>query len=105
MALVADTSLSGSRAVLAARSPTAEGVFRHLVSAAGLEDAIGTDSAGTHDYHGGEPPDRRSQSAARARGADLSDLRARRVTAEDFRRFDYVLAMDHGHLEHIRRVG
>lgn len=86
------------------RSPTAEGVFRHLVRAAGLSADIGSDSAGTTDYHKGEPPDRRSQSAARARGVDLSDLRARRVTAEDFRRFDYVLAMDEGHLRQLRRM-
>ena len=86
------------------RSPTAEGVFRHLVRAEGLEGAIATDSAATHDYHVGEPPDHRSQRAAEARGVDLSDLRARRVTAEDFRRFDYVLAMDRGHLAILQRM-
>ena len=86
------------------RSPTAEGVFRHLVRRAGLEGTIGTDSAGTHDYHVGEPPDHRSQKAAEARGVDISDLRARRVTAEDFRRFDYVLAMDRGHLALLQRM-
>lgn len=86
------------------RSPTAEGVFRHLVRRAGLEEAIATDSAGTHDYHVGEPPDHRSRQAAEARGVDISDLRARRVTAEDFRRFDYVLAMDLGHLALLRRM-
>ncbi|MGQ9370915.1 low molecular weight protein-tyrosine-phosphatase [Azospirillum sp. ST 5-10] len=86
------------------RSPTAEGVFRHLVRAAGLDDRIATDSAGTTDYHTGEAPDPRSQEAARARGVDLSDLRARRVTPEDFRAFDYVLAMDRGHLAQLRRL-
>lgn len=86
------------------RSPTAEGVFRHLVRRAGLEDAITTDSAGTHDYHVGEPPDHRSQQAARVRGVDISDLRARRVSAEDFHHFDYVLAMDEGHLRILRRM-
>jgi protein-tyrosine phosphatase len=86
------------------RSPTAEGVFRHLVRTAGLEDAITTDSAGTHDYHVGEPPDHRSEQAARTRGVDISDLRARQVSAEDFRRFDYVLAMDEGHLRLLRRM-
>jgi protein-tyrosine phosphatase len=79
-------------------------VFRHLVRRAGLGEAIATDSAGTHDYHVGEPPDHRSRQAAEARGVDISDLRARRVTAEDFRRFDYVLAMDRGHLALLRRM-
>ena len=76
------------------RSPTAEGVFRDIVAKAGLSETIRTDSAGTHDYHIGEPPDPRSIKAAAARGIDISDLRARQVTREDFARFDYVLAMD-----------
>ncbi len=76
------------------RSPTAEGVFRAQVAAAGLNARIVTDSAGTHDYHIGEPPDPRSIKAAAARGIDISDLRARMVRAEDFSRFDLVLAMD-----------
>ncbi|HEU0069723.1 MAG TPA: low molecular weight protein-tyrosine-phosphatase [Alphaproteobacteria bacterium] len=76
------------------RSPTAEGVFRDIVATAGLSAAIRTDSAGTHDYHIGEPPDPRSIKAAAARGIDISDLRARQVTRADFSRFDYVLAMD-----------
>lgn len=76
------------------RSPTAHGVFRDLVRREGLEQAIAIDSAGTHSYHVGSPPDRRAQETARARGFDLSDLRARQATAEDFRQFDYVLAMD-----------
>lgn len=76
------------------RSPTAEGVFRHLVREAGLDGQIHTDSAGTHAYHVGEPPDRRAQATAASRGIQLDDLRARRVSAEDFHEFDYVLAMD-----------
>ena len=76
------------------RSPTAEGVFRHLVQNEGLHHHIITDSAGTHAYHIGEQPDRRAQATATSRGIDLSDLRARRVTKEDFERFHYVLAMD-----------
>lgn len=76
------------------RSPTAEGVFRHLVQQEGLVDWITTDSSGTHAYHIGEQPDRRSQQTARGRGIDLSDLRARKATANDFHEFDYVLAMD-----------
>ena len=76
------------------RSPTAEGVFRHLVREAGLEDKIRTDSAGTHAYHVGEQPDHRAQATALNRGIDLSDLRARKVTPVDFEKFEYVLAMD-----------
>ncbi|AWK87793.1 low molecular weight protein-tyrosine-phosphatase [Azospirillum thermophilum] len=86
------------------RSPTAEGVFRHLVRQAGLEGLIEADSAGTHGYHSGEPPDPRSILAARERGIDLSDLRARTVRPADFAAFDYVLAMDRGHLAHLRRM-
>ena len=79
------------------RSPTAEGVFRRFVEQAGLEDRIGMDSAGTHGYHVGEPPDPRTQAAAGARGYDLPGLRARRIAREDFSRFDLVLAMDRDH--------
>lgn len=85
------------------RSPTAEGVFRALVAAEGLADRIQTDSAGTHGYHVGEPPDRRSAAAARKRGIELSDLRARKVRLSDFSEFDLVLAMDRGHAETLRR--
>jgi protein-tyrosine phosphatase len=76
------------------RSPMAEGVFRHYVREAGLAGRILSDSAGTHDYHVGEPPDPRAQRAAARRGYDLSDLRARQVKREDFEVYDYVLAMD-----------
>jgi len=81
------------------RSPTAEGVFRHLVRQAGLQDRIAIDSAGTHGhYHAGCPPDERSQQHARRRGYELSDLRARKVQELDFTRFDLILAMDHENL-------
>lgn len=76
------------------RSPTAEGVFRHKVKLDGLADQISIDSAGTHAYHVGNPPDRRAQDAALKRNIDLSEQRARRVSAEDFTEFDYVIAMD-----------
>jgi protein-tyrosine phosphatase len=76
------------------RSPTAEGVFRHKVAEAGLEDRIAIDSAGTHAYHVGQPPDLRAQKTALNHGFDLSEQRARRVTADDFEQFDYVIAMD-----------
>lgn len=83
------------------RSPTAEGVFRRAVEAAGLAAVVETDSAGTHGYHIGEAPDPRSIAAAMARGVDLSGLRARKVTAGDFDRFDLILAMDQGHYQHL----
>lgn len=76
------------------RSPTAEGVFRHKVKQAGLEDLIHIDSAGTHAYHVGESPDNRAQGAARSRGVDLSTQRARKVNRNDFDEFDFVIAMD-----------
>lgn len=76
------------------RSPTAHGVFRKLVQESGLAERIAIDSAGTHAYHVGEPPDRRAQATAQRRGIDLSDLRARKATAGDLVAFDYVLAMD-----------
>jgi protein-tyrosine phosphatase len=76
------------------RSPTAEGVFRRLVAdrAPGVE--IEVDSAGTHDYHVGDPPDPRSIAAAARRGVDLRRLRAREVRDDDFERFDLIIAMD-----------
>ncbi len=80
------------------RSPTAEAVFRHYVDSAGMSGQITIDSAGTHDYHIGEKPDARAQRAARQRGYDMSDLRGRQVEEGDFRRFDYVLAMDSANL-------
>jgi protein-tyrosine phosphatase len=76
------------------RSPTAEGVFRHYVAEAGLDEHVEIDSAGTHAYHVGEPPDRRAQAAAERRGISLAGIRARRVMTEDFERFTYVIAMD-----------
>ncbi|MDH3756706.1 MAG: low molecular weight phosphotyrosine protein phosphatase [Gammaproteobacteria bacterium] len=80
------------------RSPTAEGVFRHHVSAAGLDKLFEIDSAGTHAYHVGEPPDRRAQQAAARRGFSLADIRARRVGPEDFERFHHIIAMDEDNL-------
>jgi protein-tyrosine phosphatase len=76
------------------RSPTAHGVFRELVRREGLADRVEIDSAGTHAYHVGNEPDRRAQATANARGIDLSDLRARQVSQEDFLTYDYILAMD-----------
>lgn len=76
------------------RSPTAEAVFRHKARAAGLLDRLRIDSAGTHNYHPGEPPDARSQAYARERGYDLSALRARHLRGDDFARFDQIVVMD-----------
>ncbi len=76
------------------RSPTAEGVFRDLLNRENLGDVISVDSAGTHAYHVGEAPDSRAQGEARRRGIDIGHLRGRQAKAEDFERFDYVLAMD-----------
>ncbi len=86
------------------RSPTAEAVFRHYVEQEGLAGHIHIDSAGTHDYHIGEAPDARTQRAARQRGYDMSMLRGRQVEAGDFRRFDYVLAMDEANLDILKRL-
>lgn len=86
------------------RSPTAEAVFRHFVENAGLSEKIQIDSAGTHDYHIGHPPDTRTQHAASQRGYDMSDLRGRQVEPEDFLRFDYVLAMDFANMAILQRI-
>jgi len=80
------------------RSPTAEIVLRHKVQQAGLQERVRIASAGTHGYHVGAPADDRSTEHAGLRGYDLSRHRARRVEAFDFRRFDLILALDHGHL-------
>lgn len=77
------------------RSPTAEGVFRTLVESQGLADSIYIDSAGTSNWHVGESPDPRAIEAASKRGIDLTGLRGRQAVAEDFAKFDYVIAMDH----------
>ncbi len=86
------------------RSPSAEGVFRHKVKAAGLEDEIEIDSAGTHAYHVGSPPDPRAQATASKRNIDLSQLRGRRVTENDFIDFDYVIAMDESNFQDLLSI-
>jgi protein-tyrosine phosphatase len=86
------------------RSPTAEGALRRLCAAEAPALDIEVDSAGTSDYHLGEPPDPRSRRAAAARGIDLSALRARRVERRDFARFDLILAMDRGNLQTLRAM-
>src|SRR5919199_6053500 len=76
------------------RSPIAQGIFEDLVRREGLEGEIFVDSAGTHSYHVGAPPDERAQRSARRRGLDLGSQRARRIRPEDCEEFDYVLTMD-----------
>jgi len=85
------------------RSPTAEAVFRHQVEAAGFEGEIYVDSAGTHDYHVGQPPDERAQRAAARRGYDTNGLCARSVNERDFEIFHYILAMDRANLAILQR--
>jgi protein-tyrosine phosphatase len=86
------------------RSPTAHGVFEALVKANDLADVIIVDSAGTHAYHVGEAPDRRSQQTALAHGVDLSSQRARRAERDDFHTFDYVLAMDRDNYRNLASI-
>ena len=86
------------------RSPTAEGVFRHKLRAAGLEDRVLVDSAGTGDWHVGKAPDSRTRQAAQRRGYDLSALRARQVEVADFQRFDLILAMDQSNLRNLEAL-
>jgi protein-tyrosine phosphatase len=77
------------------RSPTAEGVLRHKLKAAGLDDRVAVDSCGTHaHWHEGKGPDPRSLAHAKKRGYDLSALRARRLAEDDFHRHDLILVMD-----------
>ncbi len=86
------------------RSPTAEGVFRDLLVAEGVEHEVEVDSAGTHGFHAGEAPDARAQAHARRRGIELGDQRARQVRREDFRYFDFIVAMDRDHYRELERM-
>jgi protein-tyrosine phosphatase len=86
------------------RSPTAEGVLRHLAAKEAPQLSLEIDSAGTADYHIGAPPDPRSQRAARKRGIDISGLKARQVAVDDFARFDLILAMDAENLRELRAM-
>ncbi|WP_202940849.1 low molecular weight protein-tyrosine-phosphatase [Alteromonas macleodii] len=81
------------------RSPTAEAVFKHKAAQAGLNIEI--DSAGTHGYHIGNPPDKRSQAAGVERGYSFKGLKCRRVDESDFERFDFILAMDNSNLANL----
>ncbi|GGB38952.1 protein-tyrosine-phosphatase [Roseibium aquae] len=80
------------------RSPLAEGLFRHAVETAGLAACFEIASAGTGDWHIGDPPDPRSVDIARKYGLDIGGQRARQVQTEDFHRFDLICAMDRTNL-------
>lgn len=86
------------------RSPTAEGVLRHKLAAAGLQDQVSVDSAGTSDWHVGKSVDSRTRVAAQRRGYDLSALRGRQVTAADFARFELIFAMDQNNLQLLQEL-
>lgn len=83
------------------RSPTADAIFRHRVHEAGLDAVVAIDSAGTHGYHIGHAPDARTQAAAARRGYDMSALRSRLLTVDDFTRFDWIVAMDDANVENL----
>lgn len=87
------------------RSPTAEVVFRHKATQAGLVERLLIDSAGTHDYRLGNVPDAQAQSVAAKRGFDMASHRARLVTRGDLECFDYVLAMDMKNMTTLHRLG
>jgi protein-tyrosine phosphatase len=84
------------------RSPLAEGALRAEATRVGV--AVTVDSAGTGDWHAGEAPDPRAIAVAGRHGVDLSGLRARQVRADDFHRFDHVIALDHRNLADLRRL-
>lgn len=86
------------------RSPTAEAVLRKLVEDGPLAGKVDIDSAGTHGYHDGAPPDPRAVAHAAKRGYDLTPLRAREVSPSDFERFDYVIAMDETNRRHLQSI-
>lgn len=86
------------------RSPLAEGLLRQRLQQSGLQQRVEVDSAGVIDYHSGEPPDRRAQAAARRRGFSIDDLRARQVMRADLAKFDYLLAMDRGHVDYLQSL-
>jgi protein-tyrosine phosphatase len=86
------------------RSPMAESVFRHMVRVAGLDDVVKVASAGTHDFHEGETPDKRAQHSLQKRGYNGADIRARKVSERDFEEFDLILAMDWDNLSLLQQV-
>ncbi len=86
------------------RSPTAEGVFRKIIQDNNCENHFHIDSAGIIGYHEGEPPDHRSTTTALKMGYDISYIRSRPIERDDFKRFDYILAMDHSNMKHLKEL-
>ncbi len=86
------------------RSPTAEGCFRSILSKQDLSDSFEIDSAGTHAYHIGNPPDSRSQQIARKYGIELSNQRARKIHESDFYYFDHIIAMDTDNIDILKSI-
>lgn len=84
------------------RSPMAEGIFRQKLRELNL--AVETDSAGTGDWHVGDPPDARMQETAKGRGIDISDLRGRQFTQDDFDDFDHIYVMDESNRENVLKL-
>lgn len=85
------------------RSPTAEGVLRAKLAKAGMATSVEVESCGIEGYHAGDAPDRRALRSAAARGYDLSAQVARKLRDDDFQSFDWILAMDHGHMRVLQR--
>ena len=86
------------------RSPTAEGVFRSIIKKNNHSEKFEIDSAGTHAYHIGNPPDSRSQATAISYGVDLSNQKARQVHESDFYYYDFIIAMDVNNLEILKSI-
>lgn len=86
------------------RSPSAEGFFINALQASEYKDQVATDSAGTHGYHIGHPPDSRAVETASGFGVDISRLRARKVSVSDFNEYDFIIAMDHSNYEDLERI-
>ena len=86
------------------RSPLAEGLLRALADEAGLGRVVEVDSAATHDYEVGDPPDARAVEAARRRGIDIAEQRARQIEPSDFESFDLIIALDRGHRAILRKL-
>ena len=86
------------------RSPTAEGAFRSIIDKNNQSMNFDIDSAGTHAYHVGNAPDKRSQASAKNYGVDLSSQRARQVHESDFYYYDFIIAMDQDNLERLKSI-
>ena len=86
------------------RSPTAEGVFRHLAESRGLSAYIEVDSVGIGAWHVGNPPDPRAQQTALSNNIDLGELRARQISQQDFQTFDKIIAMDNQNLDDLTHL-